>query len=128
MIRLAIATPKQPSDILTTVEGSLPRRACHAQSATMNGVKAKIMNGLNAWNQVTGISRPDQQVDGAVGAGVGPERDGVALLLVGCLKKVVGTNSTRSASTEPFVRSRAAAPVHRFYLRRAATAWRRDEP
>src|SRR6266508_3398045 len=59
MIRLASATPKQPSDILVTVEGSLPRRACHAHSATMNGVKAKIINGLKAWNQVVGISPRD---------------------------------------------------------------------
>src|SRR5438876_750015 len=46
----------QPSAILTTVEGSAPRAACHAQNATTKGVKAKIMNGLKAWNQVTGIS------------------------------------------------------------------------
>src|SRR6476661_3894520 len=56
MIRLASATPKQPSDILVTLDGSARRFACHAHSATMNGVKAKIMNGLNAWNQVTGIA------------------------------------------------------------------------
>src|SRR3981081_411987 len=77
MITLASATPKQPIDILTTVEGSPPRLAgppqspptplwpavggppprlaCHAQSPTMSGVKAKIMNGLKAWNQVVGI-------------------------------------------------------------------------
>ena len=30
--------------------------ACRAHSISTNGVKAKIMNGLNAWNQVTGIS------------------------------------------------------------------------
>ena len=56
MIRLASATPKQPSAILVTVDGSVPRAACRAQSARTNGVKAKIMNGLKAWNQVTGIS------------------------------------------------------------------------
>src|SRR5499427_5911934 len=56
MIKLASVTPKQPIDILVTVEGSLPRLACQAQSATTKDVKAKIMNGLNAWNQVTGIS------------------------------------------------------------------------
>ncbi len=56
MIRLASATPKQPIDILVTVEGSVPRRACHTHSATMKGVNAKIMKGLKAWNQVVGIS------------------------------------------------------------------------
>ena len=55
MIRLASVTPKQPIDILVTVEGSLPRLACHAHSAMMNGVKTKIRNGLKAWNQVIGI-------------------------------------------------------------------------
>ena len=56
MIRLASATPKQPIAILVTVDGSVPRTACRAHSISTNGVKAKIMNGLNAWNQVTGIS------------------------------------------------------------------------
>src|SRR5262249_39673124 len=37
-IRLASVTPKQPIDILVTVEGSLPRLACHAHSAMMKGV------------------------------------------------------------------------------------------
>ncbi len=56
MIRFAKATPKQPIDISVTVEGSLPRLACQLHSAMRNGVKAKIRNGLKAWNQVTGIS------------------------------------------------------------------------
>ena len=34
----------------------MPRLACHAHSAMTKGVKAKIMNGLKAWNQVVGIS------------------------------------------------------------------------
>ena len=50
----------------------------------MNGVKAKIMNGLNAWNQVTGICPVQtRRLMRAVGVVVGPQRDGVALLLVG---------------------------------------------
>jgi hypothetical protein len=56
MIKLASVTPKQPIAILITVEGSLPRLACQVQSATTKGVNAKIKNGLNAWNQVIGIS------------------------------------------------------------------------
>jgi len=48
MIRFASVTPKQPIDILVTVEGSLPRLACHAHSAMMKGVKTKIRNGLKA--------------------------------------------------------------------------------
>jgi hypothetical protein len=47
---------KQPSAILVTVEGPIPRFSCHAQNAIMKGVKVKIMKGLKAWNQVTGIS------------------------------------------------------------------------
>ena len=39
-----------------TVEGSIPRFSCHAQNPITKGVKVKIMNGLKAWNQVTGIS------------------------------------------------------------------------
>ena len=62
MIRLASVTPKQPSAILITVDGSRPRAVCRAQSATMNGVKAKIMNGLKAWNQVDGnLALPEQR-------------------------------------------------------------------
>src|SRR5580704_10012471 len=38
------------------VDGSIPRFSCHAQNAIMKGVKVKIMKGLKAWNQVTGIS------------------------------------------------------------------------
>src|SRR5271170_554755 len=56
MIPLAAAEPKQPSAILVRVEGSEPRRAWRAHNATTKGVKAKIMNGLKAWNQVIGIS------------------------------------------------------------------------
>ena len=37
------------------------------------GVKTKIMNGLNAWNQVDGIRRCRTENDRAVGVGVGPE-------------------------------------------------------
>ena len=59
MIRLAAVTPKQPSAILVTVDGSVPRAACRAHSATTNGVKAKIMNGLKARNQVVGIRAAD---------------------------------------------------------------------
>src|SRR5580658_7989930 len=50
------ATPAPPSAILLMVEGSDPFAACRVHSATTNGVNAKIMNGLNAWNQVVGIS------------------------------------------------------------------------
>ena len=32
--------------ILATVDGSVPLFDCRAHSATMNGVKAKIMNGI----------------------------------------------------------------------------------
>ena len=46
---------EQPNAILVTVEGSRPVAACRFHSASTNGVKAKIMNGLKAWNQVTGI-------------------------------------------------------------------------
>ncbi len=56
MIRLARATPKQPSAILVTVVGSLSRLAWRAHKETTKGVKAKIMKGLKAWNQVVGIS------------------------------------------------------------------------
>ncbi len=84
MIPLAAAEPKQPSAILMRVEGSEPRRAWRAHNATTKGVKAKIMKGLKAWNQVVGISAaPQQEVDGAVGVLVRPQRDGIALLLVG---------------------------------------------
>ena len=47
----------------------------------MKGVKAKIRNGLTARNQVVGNG--ESPTDAAVGVAVGPERDGVALLLVG---------------------------------------------
>ena len=55
MIRFAAVTPKQPSAILVMVDGSVPRAACRVHSATTNGVKAKIMNGLKARNHVVGI-------------------------------------------------------------------------
>ena len=45
MIRLASATPKQPSAILVTVVVRRPRRPATPQRRT-NGVNAKIMNGL----------------------------------------------------------------------------------
>src|SRR5580700_4479171 len=81
MIRFAAATPKQPSAILLTVAGSLPRAACRVHSATTNGVKAKIINGLKARNHVVGICEAKQN-DGSVGIGVGPQDNGVAALLV----------------------------------------------
>src|SRR5215470_4030473 len=56
MIRYAAPQPTQPSAILITVEGSLPRADWRAHKATTNGVNAKIMNGLKDWNQVVGIS------------------------------------------------------------------------
>ena len=56
MMRFAAAMPKQPIAIFVMLEGSVPRALCRAQNATMNGVKAKIMNGLNDWNHSAGIS------------------------------------------------------------------------
>src|SRR5579871_4871762 len=56
MITYANAQPKHPSAILVTLDGSMPRLACQDHKAIIKGVKAKIMNGLNAWNQVVGIS------------------------------------------------------------------------
>ena len=55
MTRYEAPSRKSPNAIFVTVEGSLDRRDWRAQSATTDGVNAKIMNGLNAWNQVTGI-------------------------------------------------------------------------
>ena len=55
LTRLAAVTPKQPSAILVMVDGSVPRAACRAHNVTTNGVKAKIMNGLKARNDVVGI-------------------------------------------------------------------------
>src|SRR5229473_6431550 len=56
MMRYAAPQPAQPSAILITVDGSLPRAAWRAHRATTNGVNAKIMNGLKDWNHVVGIS------------------------------------------------------------------------
>src|ERR1700722_2452185 len=56
MTRYESATPAQPSAILLMVDGSDPFAAWRVHSATTNGVKAKIMNGLNARNHVVGIS------------------------------------------------------------------------
>src|ERR1700724_3671903 len=56
MTRFAAVTPQQPSAILVKVDGSVPRAACRFHNATTNGVNAKIMKGLKAWNQVVGIS------------------------------------------------------------------------
>ena len=58
--------------------------ACDAQNATTSGVKAKIMNGLKAWNQVDGISqsrRPGMSRRSVLDPA--QRCDGVALLLVG---------------------------------------------
>ena len=80
MIRLASVTPKQPSDILVTVEGSLPRRACHAHSATMNGREGEDherVEGLEPGGR--DLSAPDDEIDRTVGIVVGPQRNGVAL-------------------------------------------------
>ena len=40
------------------LDGSEPRRDCQDQNIFRSGAKRKIMNGLNAWNQVEGIFRP----------------------------------------------------------------------
>ena len=98
-MRFASVTPKQPSAILTMVEGSVPRAACRAHSATMNGVKAKIMNGLNAWNHVVGNlrrSRRQRSIARSVYR-IGPQRDGVALLLIGRPEQRVGNEKHESA-------------------------------
>ena len=48
----------QPIAIFATLVGSLPRRACAAQTMSRSGTTSKIMNGLNDWNQVDGIVKP----------------------------------------------------------------------
>jgi hypothetical protein len=37
-MRYETATPKQPSAILATVDGSVPRFSCHAQKFMMEGL------------------------------------------------------------------------------------------
>ena len=67
--------------ILATVEGSLPLRDWMAHRFTMT-MNTKIMNGLKAWNQVTGISvliRPGMSLRSVKSA---PRGDRVALLFV----------------------------------------------
>ena len=46
MISHDAALRNEPIDSFTKVEGS--RRPCRRQNATMKGVKAKIISGLNA--------------------------------------------------------------------------------
>src|SRR5262249_25245731 len=98
MIKLASVTPKQPIDILVTVEGSLPGFACQAQSAMTKGVKAKIMNGLNAWNQVTGMS-PCQRKRSIVRLVWSSAHSTIVLPCCSYVaqNKVVGANSAMSA-------------------------------
>src|SRR5579884_3524803 len=99
-VRSAAVTPKQPSAILVMVEGSVPHSAWRAHRPTTNGVKAKIMNGLKARNQVVGI------------CAVQPNRSMPRSTLVSIHKIVVlpicsyvaqnnvlGTNSSSSAMT-----------------------------
>src|SRR5437773_1930194 len=49
----------QPIAILVRLEGSWLRADCHAQTPWRMGVKAKIMNGLNAWYHVEGSWNPN---------------------------------------------------------------------
>ena len=67
-----------------TVAGSRPLLAWLAHRPTTTGVKAKIMNGLKDWNHVVGIStvQSNRLMVRSVSL-VGPQRDGVTLLLVG---------------------------------------------
>src|SRR6478609_8808645 len=48
----------QPIAIFDTLDGSVPRFACHAQNMSSGMPKMKMMNGLNDWNQVDGILNP----------------------------------------------------------------------
>ena len=89
---------RRPSWRRSTARGRAARLPRH--SAMTNGVKAKIMNGLKAWNQVVGnLPVQNEQVDGAVGVVVGPQRDGVALLLVGRPEERHRQRQQRSART-----------------------------
>src|SRR6185437_7630616 len=78
MISQDAALRNRPIDNFAMVDGS--RAACQRHNATMNGVKANIMNGLSLepgdWN----IETAEQMTIGVVSR---PEHDGVALLLVG---------------------------------------------
>src|ERR1700691_4434490 len=56
MIRYDPPSMKSPIAIFVTVDGSFDCFDWRAHKATTNGVNAKIMKGLKAWNHVTGIS------------------------------------------------------------------------